>query len=387
VGVAWSRGEVSHASLHTFAPPPPSVGIAAPSPNQQPAWHTTDRIAIGTPQWGGTIVTYNAHTVGGLDAKTGARTWSYTRTDRTVCTAAQLTATVVAVYENHGNCDELSAFDADTGRRRWTRTLDMDGMPLDGHPSYQVTPSTMLIASHSVIYAIDPVSGYNRWTYSRYGCAISHVVLGSAGALFTQDCSSGVRCKDLKFCSPGTQLTLRNGSDGRDDDKPNADKIIWNLVGNTDTPVSADSGLISAVDRSGNTLHAYAASGGANTASIGLTPATANLGPVTAVETDTAELVWLAGQTYAIQPDASDALWRVDSDAPPVVVSTTSDTTPSLATARITVPTSSGIGIIDGNDGQLIQSFTVGTSQTGTMVYSLGTGFLVTGPTGIVAYR
>jgi PQQ-like domain len=387
VGVAWSRGEVSHATLHTFAPPPPSVGVAAPSPNQQVAWRTTDHIAIGLPQWGGTIVTYNAHTVGGLDAKTGARTWSYTRTDRTVCTAAQLTATVVAVYENHGNCDELSAFDADTGRRRWTRTLDMDGMPLDGHPSYQVTPYTMLVASQSVIYAIDPVTGYNRWTYSRYGCSISHVVLGGAGALFSQNCSANVRCKDLKFCSPGKQLTLRNGSDGRDDDKPNADKIIWNLVGNTDTPVSADSGLISAVGPSGNTLRVYAADNGSISSSISLTPATSTLGPVTAVATDTAEIVWLAGQTYAIKPDASDALWRVDSDAPPVVISTTSDTTPSLATARITVPTSAGVGIIDGNDGQLIQSFTLGTARAGTMIYSLGTGFLVAGPTGIVAYR
>ena len=388
VAVAWTRGEVSHASLHTFAPPPPSVGVAAPSPNQRPAWRTSDRIAIGSPQWGGTIVTYDQHTVGGRDAKTGARTWTYTRTDRTVCTAAQLTGTVVAVYENRGNCDELSAFDSDTGRRRWTRTLDMDGMPLNGHPSYQVTPYTMLIASHSVIYAIDPVTGYNRWTYIRYGCTISHVVLGGAGALFRQDCTSTEACKDQKFCARGPQLVLRNGSDGRDDKSTkNPDKIIWNLVGTDDIPVSADSGLISAVSTSGSTLHVYAASNGSRTASIALTPATTSLGPVTAVATDTAEIVWLAGQTYAIQPGASAALWRTDSSAPPVVISTTSDATPSLATARITVPTSSGIGILDGNDGQVIQSFTVGTPRAASTVYSLGTGFLLAGPTGIVAYR
>jgi hypothetical protein len=108
---------------------------------------------------------------------------------------------------------------------------------------------------------------------------------------------------------------------------------------------------------------------------------------VTAVATDTAEIVWLAGQTYAIQPGATSALWHTDSDSPPVVISTTSDTTPSLSTARITVATSSGIGIVDGNNGQIIQSFTLGTPRANSRVYSLGTGFLLAGPTGIVAYR
>lgn len=388
VAVAWSRGEISHASLHTVAQVPPSVGVAAPSENQQQAWHTTDAIAIGQPQWGGTIVTYDQHTVGGRDARTGAHTWTYTRTDRTVCTAAQLTGTVVAVYENNGNCDELSAFDSDSGHRRWTRTLDMDGMPLNGHPSYQVTSSTMLVSSSSVIYAIDPVTGYNRWTYTRYGCAISHVVLGGAGALFHQNCSTKVACKGQKFCALGQQLVLRNGSDGRDDkDTENPDQIIWNQVGSSDVPVSADSQLISAVSSSGKTLHVYDADSGERTASIGLTPATRALGPVTAVATHTAEIVWLAGQMYAIQSDATSPLWQTDSESPPAVVSTTSDTTPSLATARITVPTSSGIGIVDGNNGQIIQSFTLGTPRAGSRVYSLGAGFLVAGPTGLTAYR
>jgi hypothetical protein len=388
VAVAWSRGEISHATLHTFAPVPPSVGIAEPAATQNPIWQTSDRIALGQPQWGGTIVTFNEHTVGGRNARTGARTWSYTRTDRTVCTAAQLTGTVIAVYENKGNCDELSAFDSDSGRRRWTRTLDMDGMPINGRPSYQVTPFTMLIASSSVIYAIDPVTGYNRWTYSRYGCAISHVVLGGAGALFSQDCSTTFACKGQKFCALGPQLVLRNGSDGRDDKSTkNPDKIIWNLVGVDDVPVSADSDLISAVSTSGNTLHVYDPDSGNRIASLALAPATAVLGPITAISTDTAEIVWLAGQTYAIKPDGASVLWRVDCDAPPVVVSTTHDSTPSLGTARITVPTSSGIGIVDGNTGQIAQSFTVGTPRVGTRVYSLGDGFLVAGPTGITAYR
>ena len=387
VGVAWSRGEVSHASLHTVGRVPPSLGIAEPSANPQQAWASTDRIALGNPQWRGTIVTYDQHTVGGRDARTGARTWSYTRTDRNICTAAQLNGTVIAVYQNKGNCDELSAFHSDSGKRSWTRTLDMDGMPLNGHPSYQVTTYTMLIASDSVIYAIDPGSGYNRWTYTRYGCSISHVVLGDAGALISQNCTSKHDCHGEKFCLLGPQLTLRNGSDGIDDKSTtNPDKIIWNLAGVDEVPVSADSGLISTVDPTGNALHVYNITKGTQTASIELTPPAATLGQVTAVTTDGAEIVWLAGQVYAIAPDATSALWHAESAVPPVVASTTTATTPSLATARITVPSSDGIGIIDGNTGKISKTFSIG-APADSQVYSLGTGFLIAGPAGITAYR
>src|SRR3954454_6750026 len=51
--VAWSRGEGAHATLHTSAPPPSSLGLNPPSATPQPAWRTTDRLAIGTPQAGG----------------------------------------------------------------------------------------------------------------------------------------------------------------------------------------------------------------------------------------------------------------------------------------------------------------------------------------------
>ena len=388
VGVAWTRGEVSHASLHTIGRVPPSLGLATPSANPQRAWTTTDRIALGTPQWGGTIITYDQHTVGGRDARTGARTWSYTRTDRIVCTAAQLNGTVIAVYENKGNCDELSAFAAGSGKRDWTRTLDMDGMPLNGHPSYQVTPFTMLIASDTVIYAIDPGTGYDRWTYTRYGCSISHVVLGDAGALFSQDCTSKVACTGQKYCLLGPQLTLRNSSEGRDDKSTtNPDKIIWNLPNNTDVPVSADSELVSSVDPSGKTLNVYDSSKGTRTSSIGLTPASSTVGSTSAVSTDSAEIVWLAGEIYAIAPNAATAMWSAASATPPVVVSATNAGSPALASARISVPTDGGVGLIDGSTGQLSRTYPIGALPAGSRVYPLGTGFLVAGAAGVTAYR
>jgi hypothetical protein len=395
VFVTWSRGEAAHASLNTATSPPLPLRLGPPSPTQQEAWRTSDRIALGTPQFRGTVITYSVHTVGGRNARTGSPTWSYTRTDRTVCTAAQLTdpsgtqGTTIAVYRNKGNCDEVSAFNTQTGQRRWTRTLDMDAMPLNGTPSYQVTADTMLLASPSVIYAIDPLSGLDRWSYYRFGCTIDHVVLGDAGALISQTCSSQVDCTNEKYCARGLQLTLRNGSDGRDDNAKdlNHDKIIWNHVGNSDIPVSADGNLVSAVDPSGATLHAYDPAKGAETGTIPLSPATAQLGGVSAVSTTGGEIVWLAGRTYAIGTDQTKPLWQADSSAPPSVQSTTSELTPALSTARITVPVDGGVGILDGSSGKQTQQFSLGAPPSATAAYSLGTGFLVAGATGAVAYR
>src|SRR4051812_40304680 len=72
--VVWSRGEAAHASLHTFAPPPSALALGEPSAAPQPAWRTTDRLAIGVPQAGGTVITFSQHTVGGRDPRTRKRT-------------------------------------------------------------------------------------------------------------------------------------------------------------------------------------------------------------------------------------------------------------------------------------------------------------------------
>lgn len=385
-GITLSSGEAAHATLHTHTPAPPSIGVRTPSTSQQQVWQSADRIAIGNPQSGGTIVTYSTHSVGGRDARTGARTWSYTRTDRDVCTAAQTSGVTVAIYANHGNCDELTALDSGTGRRLWTRTLDIDGMPINGSPSFQVGPTTLLVASHSVVYAIATDSGYDRWTYQRFGCRIGHVVLGSAGALISQDCSAQVHCAGAKFCARGPQLLLRDGMQGRADGKPNADQILWNQVGDTGVPVSADD-VVSAIAPSGTDLVLYATDHGTHTGSVPLAPGSAPSGATTAIAAGSTELIWLSGHTYAVSPGASAALWHTVTRSPPTIASVGDTGTPSLAGARITVPTKSGIAILDGTDGKVAQRFAVPVPPAGSLVYSLGTGFLVAGPTGVAAYR
>lgn len=386
VGVAWSRGEISHVSLHTFSPAPSSLGVEAPSATLQAAWRTSDRIAIGTPQSGGTVITYSDHTVGGRDARTGRRTWSYTRSDRPVCTAAQLSNTTIAVYANRGNCDELSAFDSATGRRRWTRTLDKDARPINGRPSYQVMPFTFMVTSDTTIYAIDPVTGLDRWTYYRFGCHLNGAVLGSAGALIGQSCSRHVNCQKIKYCAVGPQVLFRDGSAGNGDDSDNnADKMKWLRRGDGSRPASAGE-VITALDPSGTSLEVLGAADGKLARNVPVSGGTSAPASITAAETSVAELVWYAGTTYAIRADQPRPDWTAKSPGPPTVGSISGEQIPNLGSARITVALDGDVALLDGNDGSVTKRFPV-SAPAGATVYSLGTGFLVAGDAGIAAYR
>lgn len=390
VAVAWSRGETANTTLRTVSSAPPSLALATPAPSPKRAWHTSDRAAIGSPQSGGTVVVFGAHTVRGVDARTGDKTWSYRRSNRTVCTAAQAGGVAMVVYELAGNCDEVTALDSGTGKRRWTRTLDMDGMPLNGRPAFQVSSQggfqTLLARSKSVIYALDPASGYNRWTYSRYGCTISGAVLGSNGALISQTCSTKVQCGQQKFCGPGPQLLLRNAYDGRDDKSDsNPDKITWNLIGTRSFPVSAD-GLVADVDTSSGTLVHRDEKDGAVQARTRLIPRPETYSGRTATQVSDVELVWIGGRTYAIRSGTATALWATDTPAPPEVVSTDPNSVPVIPDARVTVPTGDGVRLLDARTGETDRAFTLTAPPPGSSVYSMGAGFLVAAPHGTTAY-
>jgi hypothetical protein len=385
-GVVYSSGEAAHTTLHTVAKAPGTIALQAPSPNQRLAWKTSDQLALGKPQWRGAIITFSKHTVGGRDATTGKQTWSYTRTDRTVCTAAQVNGTTIAIYENSGNCDEVSAFYSGTGKRRWTRTLDKNGMPVNGRPAYQMTDFTFMVTSPTVIYAIDPVSGLDRWTYDRAGCRIGEAVLGTAGALVSQNCTKP-NCKNVKFCGGGPQVFLRDGVSGNgDDNKPNADQIKWNRIGDSELPVSADQ-LIATADRTTHVLSELAQDTGASLRTIDLKPVPTTLQGSVAEATSTDEVLWADGRTYAIRPGASQPVWVARTRSAPTIVSPTNQDPPVLATARISVATATGIGVLNGNDGRLVQRFAVTPPTAAGVVYPLGSGFLVADGSGVAAYR
>src|SRR3954454_6350919 len=75
--VVWLNGEISHTTLHTIAKAPADVSLGTPSPTQRKLWSSNDSAAVGTPTYGGTVVTFDKHTVRGRDARSGAQTWYY----------------------------------------------------------------------------------------------------------------------------------------------------------------------------------------------------------------------------------------------------------------------------------------------------------------------
>jgi len=382
VAVVWSKGEVAHTTLTTVSSPPPSVGLGAPSAFLQKAWQSPDRTAIGVPYWGGTVITYSTDSVRGRNALTGALTWSYTRTDRTVCQAIQNQGVTIAVFEHKGNCDEVTALDSGTGERRWTRTLDkaegQNSLPVNGHPSIRVSQFAIILTTPDVIYAINPVDGGDRWLYHPDGCTIHGAVIGTEGALISQTCTTQ-KCDARKFCGPGPQLLLRDGNAGRkDDDKTNPDQIKWNLMGTTAVPVSADK-VTSAIDPALGQLRVLQVAKGKTISRLVLRGGLASGEPVAAVGTDHAELVWIAGTTYAVDPRGLSLLWTAATTVAPTVTpaSAAQDATPALLDSTVAAATAAGIVTLDPTTGETAHTFPVPAPPAGGRIYPFGTGFVV----------
>ncbi|TAM91449.1 MAG: hypothetical protein EPN43_04240 [Jatrophihabitans sp.] len=385
VKIAYSHGEISHATLRTAAAPAPSLTPAQPATAVTAAWRTGDRVAIGAPVWGGTVVTYSAHSVTGRDDVTGAVRWQYTRTDRTVCTAAQISGVTVAVYRLAGNCDEVTALNSGTGARDWTRTLDKDGHPLNGQATYSVTPYTLMIASHSAIYAIDPVSGLDRWVFDQPGCTIRGAVLGSSGALISQDCSHPVCGSSQKYCGKGVQLLLRDATEGENsDDATNPSKIKWNLLGNDLTPACAD-GVICAVRPGTERLALFDVASGKELAPLPLSTPAGATAQVSAY--DHGDLVWTGGVTYAVRESGSGYLWTAPTPVLPTVSALSGQQPPALSGAVIAVPGGDGVQMLSPDTGAVTRTVAVPGASGATTVAVLGHGLLVSGPSGTVAYR
>ncbi|HLY34144.1 MAG TPA: PQQ-binding-like beta-propeller repeat protein, partial [Jatrophihabitantaceae bacterium] len=360
------------------------------------AWHTPEATAIGTPYYRGTVVTYSAHTVNGRNALTGAVTWSLTRTDRTVCQVIEDQAYTITLFDQKGDCTEVTTLDTQTGQRKWERTLDEDDTRADGkaiqhiqgHPSYAVLPDTVLIYSSTVIYAIDPTGGLDRWLFDHAGCTIHSAILGAQGALISQTCTHE-NCGQRKFCFDGDQVVLRDGTAGRaDTDKnpTNPDQIIWTKPDVKAVPASADT-VISVVDPAATHLTVLDATKGATLATLPLRGASTTSG-IAALETARAELIWIGGTTYSIESTGTDFFWVADSRGPATVTALPGSLTQpvDLNQAIVLVPTSHGADSLTPGTGVAATHYAVGPLPGGSRVYPLGRGLLVAG-SATAAYR
>ncbi|MDT4981007.1 MAG: hypothetical protein QOG07_2886, partial [Pseudonocardiales bacterium] len=102
---------------------------------------------------------------------------------------------------------------------------------------------------------------------------------------------------------------------------------------------------------------------------------------ITAVATDRAELIWIAGTTYAVDVNGLAFLWTAPTTLAPTVTakSGAQGGTPDLAASIIAAATSSGIALLDPATGEPNPIYPVGAPAAGSRVYPFGTGFVVAG--------
>jgi PQQ-like domain len=366
VAVVWSRSEIVHAHLRTASTAAPSLQPGPLSATPTLAWRTPDRTAIGAPLSGGTLVTYSDHTVSGRDARTGAVTWSYTRTDRTICQVVQEQARTVTFFRHSGNCDEVNAFETGTGRRAWERTLDTEGNPVNGEPTITPLADGIIVSTSSVIYAIRIRDAFDYWEYAEpAGCRMTGLAVGAAGALIAQQCADG------------PHLLLRDRFAGNDaSDHP----VKWRLNRVSAVPWVAGA-FLAALDPTTRELVRYNATKGTVAGRLPLPDqpsTTTNLQVTTATD---AELIWDGEHTYTIDGTGTQLLWTAQTQAVPSLDPQDLPVdVPTLSSSVALVAGTRGVDVLDSSTGKVTSTMaTTSPPQRGSQIYPVGTGFAVAG--------
>ena len=373
--VVFERGEASHTTYRPASQVPASISPAPVGAVLRQRWATTDKITLGTPVDGGTVITHDAHTVRGRDASSGHVTWSYDRSDRTICDTIQSSGVTVAIYRHSGNCDEVSAFYSSSGQRAWTRTLDEDGALFNGSAAFQVYQGELLFVSQTSAYAIAVSNGVDYWTFSRAGCSIESAALGRSGAIINMQCNHQT-CPDQLFCLQGPQLLLRPLSNpagvSQSQQDKNPDYIVWDVPNAQDRiPISTE--VPSAIDRSSNTLDVFDEASGKLIRSLPLKGPKSGSAIASAYDSDTLDYVWYSGLIYALKADLSTVVWTARSDNRPSISADLG------TTVRIYVVKGGLVLQIDDSNGQSTHQYRIGTASSATAASPVGSGLLVGG--------
>lgn len=369
VAVVWSHSEVTHAQLRMAGTPAPSVPAGTLSAAPRQTWRSSDATALGAPLSGGTIVTYAGHAVNGRDARTGAVLWSYLRSDRTVCSVAQVADKTIALFRHAGNCDEADAFVTGTGARAWQRTFDNEGKRIDGTPALVPATDGIYVVGDTAIFYVRATEGYDFWSFGQPpGCHTRGAAFGTAGALI------GQRCAD------GDHLLLRDRYTNDDDPNKNTK---WRIDVST-VPAAADS-FVGAIDPATGQLLGYDPGKGTVRVRTALRPQPSVTGPVRQTATITAELIWVGGTCYAIARSGVATLWTAPLPTLPSVTPTSAvGDQIDLGTALVFVPSAAGVDLLDGRTGAVRIRYPVAPPAADSRIVAFGTGFLVAGPSTVV---
>lgn len=383
--IAYARGEVNNSKLVTTRTPPSALPQATVAASVAQAWTTPEAAASGTPYSGGTVITHTADQVNGRSVTTGALTWSYRRSTRTLCNVVQAADQTFALWEVKGNCDQLTAQNSQTGALEWTRTLSIDDHPVNGHPAVSYAASTLMIATRQVIYAVatgDPQQGLNRWKFHRDGCTINRAVMGDTGALISLSCTDQKCDAGQQFCADGDLLMLREAYTGDDNnDKKNPDKIKWMLKASKLVPVASDSQPLAYDSVTGKLL--VLGDKGATTATLPIGGIDAG---TRAYPVGSAELIWSGGTTYAAQ--GSQITWKAPTSGLPTVTDLAGgDADLSNASTTLAVPGSGGADLLSASTGRRTRTVPIPAPGNDARVFPYGDGLIVTAPHGTTLYR
>lgn len=353
----WERGEYRHAHDHPATIAAKELPRAALAPTLTGAWHSADHAVLGDAVTKDVAVTYGGRTVTGRDARTGAARWTYTRTDRRLCSAVVQEAVVMAIYAHDGICDEATGLDATTGKRTWTRTLLGEGSSLTvtGNQGYYllVRPGSV-----NLVHAGQGLAGIDDWNdILEAGCRTRSAVLGNSGVLIRSSC-------------PGGDKIIYRKLDG--------DKRAWTIPAAGRTPVAADS-VLTVLSADGRAMEALSAKKGAVSSRVPLrTPAPPAVQPRADQLSDVAtEIVAVAGGAVGLSTaDAPVVRWQV----PAGLLNVTVDD--GVLTAR-----TGSVYSVATDSGRQRKVSSVAGLDAGARLWSMGGGLLADSASGVTGYR
>jgi hypothetical protein len=302
------------------------------------------------------VVGYDPHSVHGLDARTGKLRWYYTRSDQTICSVLQQDATTIAIYDRHGNCDEVTGFVTATGAVKWQRTMTDNGTT-----EAASAPNVVLTVAQYSVHVIDNAGGLDRWNWvAPDRCSVDRALAGSQGVLISTTCGEEHR------------LVLRGLT---------SDELKWSVtVPRPMVPVAA-SAFLGAVDPSTGVLHSYSAAKGADTPSgrlgeaaelggaLAALPRAATAVDGLAASGESLEVLWL-GRLYSFTKSGTIA-WSAAATGP-----ATMQGPDVLALAG-----GSTVQRRDGRTGELGASTALAPDvPAGYRAFEVGNGLLLAGP-------
>lgn len=219
----WRGSDAAATQSTTAAPAGIPSGTPAGAVSQ--VWSAGGRLIPDTVVQDGVVLVGSTHGVRALDLTTGREAWHYTRSNARMCGLTATDGLAVAVFATARRCDEAVALFADTGVRKWTRSVDfVPEMRLSS------TEGIALASSPGGFVVLDPVGDGVRWRYpAPGGCRLLGAQAGDTGIAVLEHCAGadGVQLRlfggyagekhwNLDIAVPETQATKAQllGADG-----------------------------------------------------------------------------------------------------------------------------------------------------------------------------